>query len=118
MAQISCTAIAPSPSFNGQFKSSNGEILAIEDRRVDHFHLNNTEWNKTFIGIARTHNQSPAELDIFAPDISPFIGTEMTIDESSGTIAVNWSDFRPDSKSRATIYKKIGSGEQDAAPNR
>ena len=112
-----CTAIAScvnsplDPALDGSYQGYNGEILYFNQGRVDHVRQSNGMNEKTFVGMVRNSDGAAYQWEVFAPDISPFIGTRFAFDYSTRTVAVNWSDFRPQAVSRVSSYAKTSKGQ-------
>jgi hypothetical protein len=108
----SCLHSPLDPALDGSYRAPNGEILSFDQGRVDHVRKLGEMSEKTFIGVARNAHGSKHQWEIFAPDISPFIGTRFLFDDSVNHVSVEWSDFRSQRVKRESSYKKSGQGEQ------
>lgn len=100
---VGCGSPSANPKLVGTYVATNAEVLVfLADTRVLH--------DRVPVGFVRPVRGAPGQVEIFAPDSSPFIGTRFEVDTNFTKVTVRWNDMRPAKVERQSRFERKTDG--------
>ncbi len=91
VAVAGCLSFKADQRIVGRFTASDGEVLDISSDGWIQFV---SPERKEFVGLARVSTNAPLTLQVFGPDTSPFLGTQIVFSPDLKNIEIEWQNFR------------------------
>jgi hypothetical protein len=108
---VGCGAPSANPKLVGTYVATNAESLVfLADTRVLHVRVVDGQEQRVSVGYTRSVSGAPGQVEIFAPDSSPFIGTRFEVDTNLTKVTVHWNDMRPTKDERQTHFERKTDG--------
>jgi hypothetical protein len=108
---VGCGAPSANPKLVGTYVAANAESLVfLADTSVLYARVVDGQEQRVTIGYTRQVSGAPGQVEVFAPDSSPFIGTRFEVDTNFTKVTVRWNDLRPSKAVRQSHYERKTDG--------
>jgi hypothetical protein len=91
-----CNGLLPDARLAGTYLSAGGDRLEIEADGMMSREIKSSEQPREYLGFGRIIQAKPLVIEIFAPDTSRWLGTQLEFTPTFNAAAVTWRSFSKD----------------------